>query len=469
VRRLGALVVLSAALATSASLAGGCYGPTAVRVVLGTNLPCPDRITSLYVGRPGDRVSDPQAVTDRCGAPGAENIGDVVLVPSGDRDDRVLVEVISAPRGKAPESCRDDARDCVIARRLVSYRRHETRPLPVFLSDRCLGIPCGADQTCVDGRCDTADVDSTAFCAETGCDGGAPDASAADAQPPIDPSRPCAGGERVLATGVDLPSGVMRAGPTHLYWRTAQGIVSMPKTGGVAAVIPERFDAVAVTPDGLYLGSASALARRSLDGVATVWTQPSNVTALAASAIAVYYTDGAEVFGRPVATGGTPSLLPMGPATALAATASAVYSANGTTVARVDPDGTKQSSFRTPTTIQDLLANSKGVAALSMGAVTFVGLANVLLDLEAEPGRLLFYMALDETYVYASSTLTAPAAPGVVLYYRIPSGLGTGANAWSSLPPYDGVIGAIASDGECLYVARTPRGSSTEIVATPVP
>lgn len=472
-RPVGAAVGV-AALTSTVTLAAGCYGATAVRVVLGTNLPCAERVTSLYVGRPGERTSDPRAVTDRCGAPGPENIGDVMLVPSAGRDDRVLVEVISAPRGKAPEVCRTDATDCVVARRLVSYRSHETRRLPVFLSDRCLGVPCGLDETCVDGRCATADIDAPDFCADNGCDGGAPEAGTADVGAPdagdagltIDPSIPCAGGERVIAKDVPFPSGFMRVGPTHLYWLTPQGIVSMPKGGGAATVVPGNFTVAAPTSDGLFLGNATTLERRTLDGAGSAWTLATRVNAVAATAERVYYANGQSVFFA-AANGGTPlgTISPQS-ATSLAAVDAEVSFAVDRVLTRYNTATQVTQMAQAPAPIRDVLANRQAVAALSMGAVTVW--ASFFFDLPADAGHLLFYMALDDRNVYATSTGNGATPPALILYH--PLGLAPGGAAWLSLPPYDGTVGSIAADGNCVYAVRTPRGISiAEIVATPAP
>ncbi|MCA9589114.1 MAG: hypothetical protein KC657_27565, partial [Myxococcales bacterium] len=160
VRWACAVLVLGAA----STLYAGCYNATAIRLELGSDVPCTGSVrTAIYVGEPDAPPAAATAETSECGAAAPNNIGTVVLVPSAARDARMKVEVVLSSKG-TPEACKSDPSACVVARRFVSFRKHDTRALPIFLSNRCLGVQCAPSETCVDGGCTSADVDDPAFC-----------------------------------------------------------------------------------------------------------------------------------------------------------------------------------------------------------------------------------------------------------------------------------------------------------------
>lgn len=209
-RRIASLLSLAplvvAALVTAAA-GPGCYGATAIQVQVTTTVSCAtgaSLTTQIFTGATGttDFGTAPAAETDRCVA-SEPRVGTLSVVPSGARDDQFDLEVVGAVgvpiadcrpimSGGAPAATSGvtKTKGCIVARRRVSFRPHKSLTVPVLLSDRCIDVPCGVDQTCDLGICAP-----TSLCDETGCPreradvGAAPDAgtvpdAAADA--PID-------------------------------------------------------------------------------------------------------------------------------------------------------------------------------------------------------------------------------------------------------------------------------------------
>ena len=102
------------------------------------------------------------ATTTECGSD-EPRIGTLAIVPSGSRDDQFDLEVVAGV-GVSASSCRENITGCIVARRRVSFRPHQSLTLPILLSDRCIGVPCDVDQTCDLGTCT-----SFADCNESGC------------------------------------------------------------------------------------------------------------------------------------------------------------------------------------------------------------------------------------------------------------------------------------------------------------
>jgi hypothetical protein len=166
-----------------ASGAPGCYGATEISVAVTTTIACSPTVgltTQIFTGAMGttDFGTAPAAETTACGAT-EPRVGTLSLVPGGARDGQFDLEVVGAV-GVSPADCRDASlgrgaaapgavvpstpTGCVVARRRVSFRPHKSLTVPVLLSAKCIGVSCGADETCDLGVCTRA-----AECTDDGC------------------------------------------------------------------------------------------------------------------------------------------------------------------------------------------------------------------------------------------------------------------------------------------------------------
>lgn len=177
---------LLAGIASSAflsALALACYGPTGLELRLDTDecARAGETIeTGIFVG--GERVDDdPRTTTNACEPASSPKIGTLVLVPDGERDAQVRVEVVLAINATAAE-CKANGfvlgtpgqptvgprRGCLVQRRRLGFRPHKTLGVSIALNQaRCFnvacteGTTCGRDGTCVsddcrDGSCEEA-------------------------------------------------------------------------------------------------------------------------------------------------------------------------------------------------------------------------------------------------------------------------------------------------------------------------
>lgn len=160
---LGALFV---ALGTGI-LVLACYAPTQVTVEITTDLPCArTQGTKIMASTPGDATGVPDAVAPAEGCV-AGNYGSLVVVPSGSRDAKILITVVTGVTKNA-ESCAPPYEGCIVARRSLRFLEHAALRLPVSMRAACVGVPCDDDTTCVDGQCRNARIDP-ARCTGAGC------------------------------------------------------------------------------------------------------------------------------------------------------------------------------------------------------------------------------------------------------------------------------------------------------------
>jgi hypothetical protein len=297
---------MACGIAASTGLFVACFGATEVRLVLTTDLPCTAQATTattgtartistrIYLG--AQTASGAVASADQCaagtaGAPG--ELGDLVLTPSGARDAKVTVTVALAV-DKDPDACfpPGSSERCIIARRAVSFSKHQARTIDIRLAKDCIGVACDPASTCYAGQCVAVELfcDAVEPCrsvfdagevADAAAEAGAPDAAVdapPDAPSPFDAGPPAvaAGGRtyvaalaadasglywsepggysnangaiyraasgvaaQALATGRESP-GVLSLDGTSVYWMEllGAGIVRVPKSGGAAAVVP---------------------------------------------------------------------------------------------------------------------------------------------------------------------------------------------------------------------------------------
>ncbi len=80
----------------------------------------------------------------------------VVTPRGGDSDRRVAVMV---------EGLASASRDVLVqsTRVLDGFRPGDTIVLPIFLSRNCGGVACDADRTCIDGRCESVEIDPSSL------------------------------------------------------------------------------------------------------------------------------------------------------------------------------------------------------------------------------------------------------------------------------------------------------------------
>jgi len=176
--------------------AGSCRDPTEIELQLSSDFDCATLgasglsagTTSISVARDLASITVPTTSIPSCASTKPNELGSLVLVPSGDGDDVAILIVA----GLGKEACANDAptfAGCVVAKRRIRFVKHEHLVLPILLRTVCAGRPCTGDLTCVDGQCVSSFVDPgscpNGLC-PTGGDGSVP----ADATSPIDGPAP---------------------------------------------------------------------------------------------------------------------------------------------------------------------------------------------------------------------------------------------------------------------------------------
>ncbi len=178
-----------------------CFGATEVRIELMSDVPC-SRVGHVRIEIGAANGSPPTSVTDDavCHDGSPTDLGSLVVVPSGARDERLSIRVLVALDKTSIEACAAgaDLTGCIIARRSHRFTKHRSGELPIVLSADCIGVLCDAEHTCVGGRCASADTSSSDFCAASAScsDSGAPSSSS--------------GG----TTSDAMPDAAIEAGPT---------------------------------------------------------------------------------------------------------------------------------------------------------------------------------------------------------------------------------------------------------------
>jgi hypothetical protein len=142
---------------------GACAAPTEIRLNVYTDVACADnpewKGIAVYVGTANSNLENkaPALTSTSCDRNG--QIGSLVIVPSGDKDEEVGLRVV-AGIGQNPEDCAThNYQGCIVARRSVRFNRHSTLDLDITLTGDCRGVGCDARHTCVDGTC----TDTTAI------------------------------------------------------------------------------------------------------------------------------------------------------------------------------------------------------------------------------------------------------------------------------------------------------------------
>ena len=190
------LMVSGAATAALLGVFAACQSPTQIILHIRTNVQCqrevPTPIVSVgRIDRPDDEA--PLASTHIDCMSGGE-VGTLVITPTTTEDRTATTGIRVALRyakdldpGRDTGDCtRASAAFCIVQRRIVEFRPHETLDLPIDLDVSCKGVYCSAletcnhaarcvSATCVDGTC--AEVDQSG---RPGTDGGLTDGLASN-------------------------------------------------------------------------------------------------------------------------------------------------------------------------------------------------------------------------------------------------------------------------------------------------
>jgi hypothetical protein len=279
-RRRHAVAGASTLGAAVVALFGACADPTEITVRIATDLPCTSLSTSITGGR--DTV-----VTTQC-APGSragiQDVGSIVLVPSGAKNDTLTITVVTA-FGKDAAAC-DPKGDpaCIVARRKLRYIRHGNLDLPIDMRAACLGKVCDADSTCELGVCVAANADNPALVAEEDAastfDGSVVVDAAADAPtdatvdaaadaPIVDASRDADATPSIACKASTLVTGIaqtladvgtLEVTATGIYWMEAGNIHYLPVGGPpVSLAALGTASRIAATSTTLYYAPKGAL------------------------------------------------------------------------------------------------------------------------------------------------------------------------------------------------------------------
>ena len=159
------VLLLGGALA----LAGACKTPTKMSIEVVSDVGYrADMAVAITVDAPEKIETAAPRVVVRAPWSAGGSLGDVVALPSSDRDD-LAVRVVLAT-GRDPSACTaTDATGCVVVRRRLRFTRGASTRARIVLRPACLGIYCDPTSSCaVDGTCGSLTSDEGAG------DGGVP-------------------------------------------------------------------------------------------------------------------------------------------------------------------------------------------------------------------------------------------------------------------------------------------------------
>jgi len=173
-----------------------CQAPTQIILHIRTNVQCeresPTPIVSVgRIDRPDDEA--PLASTHIDCRSGGE-VGTLVITPSStdERSSAIGIRVAMRyakdrdPERDTGDCTRASAAFCIVQRRIVAFREHETLDLPIDLNVSCKGLYCSALETCnranqcVSAECTDGTCEAVAASGGPDTDGGAPDANTSD-------------------------------------------------------------------------------------------------------------------------------------------------------------------------------------------------------------------------------------------------------------------------------------------------
>lgn len=148
---------------------GACKTPTEMSIEVVSDVGYrADMAVAITVDAPDKIETAAPRVVVRAPWSAGGSLGDVVALPSSDRDE-LAVRVVLAT-GRDPAACTtSDATGCVVVRRHLRFTRGASTQARIVLRPACLGIYCDAGTSCAaDGTCGSLTSD------EGSGDGGAP-------------------------------------------------------------------------------------------------------------------------------------------------------------------------------------------------------------------------------------------------------------------------------------------------------
>ena len=259
-----------------------CYGATSVRVELTTDFACSEVAmkAALFVGTDDSGEGTVSELPCEAGTT-ASALGSIVVVPNSARDAKFTLTAVLATwqnggPPKDPHACFTDPKDCVFARRTVSFFEHQERPVPIRLYRACVNrAACDGTGTCVPeasgtspSTCVSSDIDTTSVdtCLDPAtCDASAPPipTPSVDASPDVVVDAvapaPCTGpkGDGILARTIKAPGGGGLKPPLvvsngRVWWITNRGLANVSIADGVVTI-----DAVALSTGGSALPPTS--------------------------------------------------------------------------------------------------------------------------------------------------------------------------------------------------------------------
>jgi hypothetical protein len=144
--RFGALAGIIATGAWLALSASNCASPTEIVLdIRADNLCGKIKGTGVVVTTP-DRVDMDDLEEYEgpgCESSPADRIGTLTITPSGGKDSRVGIRVVSGVTKAAHECKGPQYGGCVVARRTVRFVPGEKVPITIIMSDKCLSKDCG--------------------------------------------------------------------------------------------------------------------------------------------------------------------------------------------------------------------------------------------------------------------------------------------------------------------------------------
>ncbi|AKT42822.1 hypothetical protein [Chondromyces crocatus] len=218
--------------------AGSCASPTAISVDIYTEMECSSEAeVSLTVADDlaGLIGGAPSATSRGCVSPG--RVGDIVVAPSDESDKQLAYAVATRLESEPTEACLVSPMpsDCIVARRQLRFSPNEELKMRVDLRLSCLGVECPDSETCVKGRCRTAEIASercVGVCDESALeDGDLPDPGTPDAGPDAPPDagpEPCPSLPPVLlaSDAVHVPRLVTAEGAAYVSWVSGEADLS---------------------------------------------------------------------------------------------------------------------------------------------------------------------------------------------------------------------------------------------------
>ena len=167
-----------AALVLAALPLAHCKEPTAIRLVISTNVPWVEgsRVAIYAASTSNVEIAGAQSLQDQWGARGADGsapVGTITVVPTAGDSSAGAIRVVMGI-GRDPDTCRLDSTQkggCIVARRKLSFVPGQVLDVPIRLHAVCNGQLCDADTTCnASGLCVSARLDSSTCGTPGGCE-----------------------------------------------------------------------------------------------------------------------------------------------------------------------------------------------------------------------------------------------------------------------------------------------------------